>query len=198
MRKLIPILVAITTGVCFSAPPALAATLTILHTNDTHAHLLPWGPKDAGGNPMWGGMSRLATLIGMNRLAGGDILLVDAGDFSVGDFMFQEYLSIPELSLMKALGYDAIALGNHEFDLYPSTLEYQLDEAGFPDPNMSVLAANLDMTGDPMLGYFVRPYAVKQYGVLKVGLIGLLTEATNQLSNPSPCVVRPALAEAQA
>jgi 5'-nucleotidase/UDP-sugar diphosphatase len=198
MRKLILTLVAVTTGACLLAPPALATTLTILHTNDTHAHLLPWGPRDAGGNPMWGGMSKLATLIGMDRLAGGDILLVDAGDFSVGDFMFQEYLSIPELTIMKGLGYDAIALGNHEFDLYPSTLEYELDAAGFPDPNIPVLCANLDLSGDPMLGYFVRPYAVKQYGALKVGIVALLTEATNQLSNPSPIVVRPALAEAQA
>jgi len=197
MKKRILILLAIMCGFVLTAAPAPAATLTILHTNDTHAHLLPWGPKDAAGDPQWGGMSRLATLIGMNRMAGGDILLVDAGDFSVGDFMFQKYLSIPELSLMKALGYDAIALGNHEFDLYPSTLMYELDEAGFPDPDLPILCANLDLTGDPTLGYFVQPYTVKEYGALKVGLVALLTEATNDLSNPAPIVVRSPLAEAQ-
>lgn len=196
MLKRILMLLAVTTGVLLLTPLATAATLTILHTNDTHAHLLPWGPRDSGGHSSWGGMSRLATMIGMNRLAGGDVMLVDAGDFSVGDFMFQKYLSIPQLSLMKALGYDAIALGNHEFDLYPSTLEYELDAAGFPDPNLPVLCANLDMSGDPTLGYFVRPYAVKQYGTMKVGLIALLTESANQISNPAPVVVRPALAEA--
>lgn len=183
--------------IALSAPPALATTLTVLHTNDTHAHLLPYGPKDAGGDPMWGGMARLATVIGMNRMSGGDILLVDAGDFSVGDFMFQKYLSIPELTLMTALGYDAIALGNHEFDLYTSTLMFELSEAGFPNPGTAVLCANLDITGEPGLGYFVQPYTIKDYGSLKVGLIGFLTEAANDLSNPSPVIVQPALPEAQ-
>ena len=181
-----------------SLSPAGVDTLTILHTNDTHAHLLPYGPKDAEGNWMWGGMAKIATMAGMTRMGGGKVMLMDAGDFSVGDFMFQKYLSIAELQIMKALGYDAIALGNHEFDLFPSTLKYELNEAGLPDGNTAVLCANLDLTGDQELGLFVKPYIIKQMGELKIGIFSLLNEVATQISNPSPVVVRPALAEAQA
>jgi 5'-nucleotidase/UDP-sugar diphosphatase len=181
-----------------TAAAAQSDTLVILHTNDTHSHLLSYGPKDGAGDWTWGGMARIATLVGMNRMGGGKVMLLDAGDFSIGDFMFQKYLSIPELSIMKGLGYDAIALGNHEFDLYPSTLAYELQEAGYPDPATAVLCANLDLTGYPVLENFIKPYTIKEYGGLKIGIVGLLTESANQLSNPSPVVVRPALGEAQA
>jgi 5'-nucleotidase/UDP-sugar diphosphatase len=115
----------------------------------------------------------------------------------VGDFMFQKYVGIAELEIMKGLGYDAMALGNHEFDLYPSTLKYVLDQAGFPGGGFPILCANLDVSGDPEVGYFVRPYIIKEYGDLKVGIFGLLTELTNQFANPSPVVVLPPLSVAQ-
>jgi 2',3'-cyclic-nucleotide 2'-phosphodiesterase (5'-nucleotidase family) len=124
-------------------------------------------------------------------------MLLHSGDIYLGDFMFQNYLSIAELEIMKALGYDAMELGNHEFDLYPSTLKYVLNEAGFPGSGFPILCANLDLSGDPELGYFVQPYTIKDYGDLKVGLLGLLTESTNQISNPSPVIVLPPLSVAQ-
>ena len=176
---------------------AFGETLTVLHLNDTHAHLLPYGPKDASGNGMWGGMARVATLVGMNRATEPNVMLLNAGDISVGDFMFQKYLSIPELEIMKSLGYDALTLGNHEFDLYSSTLKYELNTAGFPASGFPVLCANLDMSADPEMGYFVQPYTIKQYGAVKVGIFGLITDATNSQSNPQPLSVLPPLDVAQ-
>jgi len=176
---------------------AFGETLTVLHLNDTHAHLLPYGPKDASGNGMWGGMARVATLVGMNRATEPNVMLLNAGDISVGDFMFQKYLSIPELEIMKSLGYDALALGNHEFDLYPATLKYELNTAGFPASGFPVLCANLDMSADPEMPYFVQPYTIKQYGAIKVGIFGLITDATNSQSNPQPLSVVPPLDVAQ-
>ena len=76
----------------FSLAGAAVDTLTILHLNDTHSHLLPYGPKDAEGNWIWGGMSRIATLIGMNKISEPNVLLLHSGDIFVGDFMFQKYL----------------------------------------------------------------------------------------------------------
>jgi len=143
-------------------------------------------------------MARIATLVGMNRMSANKVMLLHAGDFFLRDFMFQKYLGVAELEIMKILDYDALALGNHEFDLYPSTLKYVLNEAGFPGEGFPVLCANLDLSGDPELGYFVKPYTIKEYGDLKVGIFGLVTEMTNQLSNPSPVVVLPALNSAQA
>jgi 5'-nucleotidase/UDP-sugar diphosphatase len=181
----------------FSFAQAQVDTLTILHLNDTHSHLLPYGPKNCQGNWMWGGMARLATLVGMNKISLNKVLLLHAGDFFVGDFMFQKYLGVAELEIMKGLGYDALELGNHEFDLYPSTLEYVLNQAGFPNAGFPVLCANLDISGEPALGNFVKPYIIKNLGGLKVGIFGLLTDFTNQNSNPSPVVVLPPLPQAQ-
>jgi 5'-nucleotidase/UDP-sugar diphosphatase len=181
----------------FSVTQAQIDTLTILHVNDTHSHLLPYGPKDAAGNWTWGGMARLATLIGASRMTDPNVMLLHAGDAFVGDFMFQEYVGVAELEIMKALNYDAFELGNHEFDLYPSTLKYVLNQAGFPGNGFPVLCANLDISGDPELGYFVQPYIIKEYGDLRVGIFGLLTDMTNQISNPSPVVVLPPLNVAQ-
>ncbi len=195
MRRVVITMVLLLVGASLAL--AQPDSLVILHTNDTHAHLMPYGPKDASGNWQWGGFARVAAVIGMTKMESPNTLVLDAGDFSVGDFMFQKYLSIPQLSLMKAVGYDVVALGNHEFDLYTSTLMYMLDAAGFPDPDLPLLCANLDISGEPTLGYFVQPYTIKQYGNTKVGIVSLLTESANQISNPSPVVVLPALDEAQ-
>ncbi len=197
MKKLIVLIGIIGILGMFSFAQAQVDTLTILHLNDTHSHLLPYGPKDAEGNWTWGGMAGIATLVGMNRMSLNKVMLLHSGDIYLGDFMFQKYLSVAELEIMKALGYDAMELGNHEFDLYPSTLKYVLNEAGFPGSGFPVLCANLDISGDPELGYFIKPYNIKEYGGLKIGIFGLLTEMTNQISNPSPVVVLPALANAQ-
>ncbi len=181
----------------FSLALGQVDTLTILHVNDTHSHLLSYGPKDSNGDWTWGGMARIATLVGMNRMTEPNVMLFHSGDLFVGDFMFQEYLGIAELEIMKALNYDALELGNHEFDLYPQTLEYVLNQAGFPSQGFPVLCANLDITGEPQLGYFVQPYTIKEIGGLRIGIFGLMTDLTNQISNPSPVVVTPPLAVAQ-
>jgi 5'-nucleotidase/UDP-sugar diphosphatase len=180
----------------FPTAKAQVDTLTILHLGDTHSHLTPYGPKDADGNPTLGGMARLATLVGLTRMTDPNVMLFHSGDLFVGDFMFQEYVGVAELEIMKALQYDALELGNHEFDLYPSTLEYVLDQADFPDEGFPVLCANLDITDDPTMGYFVRPYIIREVGGLRIGIFGLLTELTNQISNPAPVTVLPPLSEA--
>jgi 5'-nucleotidase/UDP-sugar diphosphatase len=182
----------------YSSINAQVDTLTILHLNDTHSHLLSYGPKDGNGNWTWGGYARIATLIGMNRLTEPNVMLMHSGDLFVGDFMFQEYVGIAELEIMKALNFDALELGNHEFDLYPSTLEYVLNQAGFPGDGFPVLCANLDYSAEPQLGNFVSPYTIKEVGGVRVGIFGLLTDLTNQISNPSPAVVLPPLSVAQA
>jgi 5'-nucleotidase / UDP-sugar diphosphatase len=178
--------------------PGRVDTLTILHVNDTHSCLTPHGPKDASGRGTQGGIARLAALVGEARATEPNVLFTHGGDLFVGDFMFQEYLGVPELQILKTLGMDALALGNHEFDLYPSTLESVLSTAGWPAEGFPILCANLDTSGDPVLNDFVRPYTIKQFGDLKVGILGVTTESANQESNPAPVVVRPPLDVTQA
>ena len=98
----------------FSVPSSRAAQetyLTILHTNDTHSTLFPYGPGDR-----WGGIARLSGLVKELKAERPNVLVLNSGDVFVGTFEFNKYLGYPELKIMESL-YDAMCLGNHEFDL---------------------------------------------------------------------------------
>ncbi len=166
-------------------------TLTVIHVNDTHSHLVPYGPKDKNSNGFGtrGGIARAATYIGGIQAAEENVLFLHAGDLFVGDFMFNKYFGVAELQLLAQLGCDALTLGNHEFDLTPEVLKLALTEAGFPMPGFDILSANLDMTADPDLAALVQPYTIRDVGNLRVGIFGLTTEATNVFSMPAPVTV---------
>ena len=83
--------------------------LTILHTNDTHSQVEP----KANGQ---GGYARRMGLIERERQADENLLLVDAGDFCQGTPYFNFYHGRVEIDAMNRMGYDAVTLGNHEFD----------------------------------------------------------------------------------
>ena len=103
--------------------PASAATegsaqetnvTTILFTHDLHSHFLPQ-PTAEGGES--GGYARLKTVIDGERAMNPDALLVDGGDFSIGSLIQTLYTTqAAELRTMGAMGYDAVTIGNHEFD----------------------------------------------------------------------------------
>ncbi len=168
---------------------AVTDTLTILHVNDSHSHIVPYGPKDEFGVGTRGGIARAATLIGQVQATEDNVLFLHAGDIFIGDFMFNKYFGVAELQILAQLGCDAFTLGNHEFDLTPYVLKLALTSAGFPIPGFEVLSANLDATADPELGALVQPYVIKDVGDLKVGIFGLTTEETNAFSMPSPVVI---------
>ena len=104
--------------------------ITILHTGDSHSHLDAFGPKSANGKGTIGGIGKAATIIGTVKATEQNVVLLHSGDFSVGDFFFNKYFGVPEIQIMKQLGYDALTVGNHEFDLGPSTL-YSVFQEGF-------------------------------------------------------------------
>ncbi len=164
-------------------------TLTVLHINDTHSHLVPYGPKDAQGIGMRGGIARAVTRIGQVMATEKNVLFLHAGDLFVDDLMFNKYFGVPEFQILTDLGCDAMAVGNHEFDLTPDVLKLALSQAGFPIAGFDILSANLDMTQDPTLAALVKPYVIKEIGNLKVGIFGLTTEETNAFSMPAPVTV---------
>lgn len=87
---------------------------TILFTHDLHSHFLPQ-PTAEGGES--GGYARLKTVIDGERALNPDALLVDGGDFSIGSLIQTLYTTqAAELRTMGAMGYDAVTIGNHEFD----------------------------------------------------------------------------------
>lgn len=171
---------------------AQSDTLTILHVNDSHSTLEAIGPRDANLKGTLGGISRLATLVGMTKMTEPNVLFLHAGDISIGDVFFNKYFHVPELQLLGSLGLDAMTLGNHEFDLGPEVLLGSLQYA-YPNPldAFPLLSANTDFSDPSIIAMqnYVKPYVIKQFGNTKVGIFGLTTPATNLLSNPSPAVI---------
>lgn len=149
-------------------------TLTILHSNDTHSALFPFGP-----NKEYGGIARMSTMIKHIRGRGGNVLALNAGDVSVGSFEFNKYLGYPEFRFMDGL-YDAMALGNHEFDLGPDVLAGIL--AGAPElgcdlgpVTLPVLCANVTFPAGSFLASRVVPHIIRELGGLRVGVFGVVT-----------------------
>lgn len=166
---------------------AQSDTLTILHVNDTHSNLAPIGPRTPDLKGTLGGMARAATLIGSIKMSESNVLTLHAGDAFIGDLFYNVYFGVPELQIMTSLGFDAMAVGNHEFDLTPIALQQALDTAfvggGFP-----LLSANLILEDPAVQGLkkYILPYTIKQVGNIKVGIFGLTTPSTNVLSQPAP------------
>jgi len=143
--------------------------LTLLHTNDTHAHHEPQSNGD-------GGVARQAAVLKQIRAEGGNTLLVDAGDRFTGTLFHNYYRGQDNVKLMNALGYDAMALGNHEFDNGLDVLSDFLAGVQFP-----VLAANL-IADDMPAASRVMPSATVDVGGQKIGLIGLVTAETPEIT----------------
>jgi 2',3'-cyclic-nucleotide 2'-phosphodiesterase (5'-nucleotidase family) len=175
---------------CAGPLQAQTDTLTILHLNDTHSCLAPLGPRTPALAGTQGGITRAATVIGASRAMDPNVLLLRAGDLFIGDLFFNAYFGVPELQMLHALGCDAMAVGNHQFDLTPWTLLSALDTA-FTGGGFPLLSANMILGDSSVQGLsrHVHPFTVRQAGNLSVGIFGLTTPATNLLSSPAPVFV---------
>lgn len=140
-------------------------SITILHTNDTHSQIEPITQGKRDGNHA--GYARRMGLIEQERLQDPALLLVDAGDFSQGTPYFNFYHGRVEVDAFNRMGYDAVNLGNHEFDNGVDTLATILQNAQFP-----VLSANYDVTDTPLEG-IVKPYTIIRRNGIKIGIFGL-------------------------
>jgi len=120
-----------------------------------------------------------------------NVLLLHAGDVFIGDLFFNVYFGAAELQLMNALGFDAMTVGNHEFDLQPSTLYGALSESFTAGEGFPLLSANciLDDPAVQPLKNYILPYTIREFDGFKVGIFGLTTPETNLLSLPSPAVI---------
>ncbi|HXI56792.1 MAG TPA: 5'-nucleotidase C-terminal domain-containing protein, partial [Polyangia bacterium] len=115
------------------------------------------------------------------------VMLLDAGDFMMGTlFEVLATTNPPELTFMKALGYDATTIGNHELDWTPRGLAGLLSAAATNNSLIPILSSNMHFSDDPadtgdddlkaVVGatHAIQPKLVKTYGTLKVGFFGLL------------------------
>ena len=146
--------------------------LTVLHTNDHHGRY--WKNNDGEY-----GMAARKTLVDQIRsevaASGGQSLLLDGGDVNTGVPESDMQDAVPDFKGMNMLGYQAMAVGNHEFDKPLSVLKMQRDLAQFP-----MLSANIYVDGRRMFD----PYKVFDLGGLKVAVMGLTTEDTRTLAHP--------------
>jgi 5'-nucleotidase / UDP-sugar diphosphatase len=160
---------------CASGPGPVQGPvkLTILHTNDHHGRF--W--KNSDGEY---GLAARKTLIDQLRAeikaGGGHSLLLDGGDVNMGVPESDLQDAEPDFKGMKAMGYDAMALGNHEFDKPLSTLAKQMEWAGFP-----MLSANIYKDGKRAY----KPYEVFERGGLKIAVVGMTTNDTPKLTDPA-------------
>jgi 2',3'-cyclic-nucleotide 2'-phosphodiesterase (5'-nucleotidase family) len=157
--------------------------LTILHTNDTHGHLLPFSyptridpASQEAALPYKtdiGGVARRATLIKRLReeLQPYPALVIDAGDYMDGTPFSLEYQGEADVACMNACGYEFATLGNHEFS-NPLETVLRLVRMG----KFQTVCANLRYrdTGEPL----VPPYVITQVGELRVALFGLVITDT--------------------
>jgi len=140
--------------------------LTILHTNDVHSRLEPF-PMDGGKLQGQGGVAWRSALIRKIRSEQEHVLLLDAGDIFQGTPYFNLYKGEPEIKALTMMGYDAVTMGNHDFDAGVEGFAAQLPHAGFP-----VLTANYDFTATALEGK-TQPFTVIKKGGLKIGIFGL-------------------------
>jgi 5'-nucleotidase/UDP-sugar diphosphatase len=168
----------------------------ILHTNDIHSELIPHSPavdyNPAKENPAVGGLARLATAINEIRdnkmKAGEPVLLFDAGDFLGGTPFAWLALSgyAAELTIMQKMGYDAVAIGNHEYDYGPGVLAQYLLQAGYPEAHNKtlILASNTEAPPDDPLaaqGLYRKTGMFELENGLKVGVFSIMGKNAVQL-----------------
>jgi 5'-nucleotidase len=200
----------------FAAGPAVYR-LRVLHTNDHHARVVPFAATDTvtirstptpAAQRLFGGLARRKTKLDELRTlyTGQNLLTLDAGDVFQGTLYFNQYLGQADLWFYNRLGYDAVAIGNHEFDKGPQPLvdfvkgfkgittganTLPAEPTAFP-----VIAANITTT-DPVLapalttgaavpGNQIGAYITKTLGGQKIGIFGLTTPETKVSSSPGP------------
>ncbi|MGJ8550646.1 bifunctional metallophosphatase/5'-nucleotidase [Winogradskyella wichelsiae] len=149
-----------------SFSPSKTKKITILHTNDVHSHIDPFGPED-GRNANKGGVARRATLVESIRKENPNTLLLDAGDIFQGTPYFNYYGGELEFKLMSMLKYDVATIGNHDFDNGIDGLYAQIPHADF-----EFVSANYDFS-NTVMDTHVKPYKIIIKDGIKIGIFGL-------------------------
>ncbi|MBB2780474.1 UNVERIFIED_ORG: 5'-nucleotidase [Rhizobium esperanzae] len=166
--------------------------LNILHINDFHSRIESINKFDStcsaeeeGKKECFGGAARLKTAIDQRRqaLSGKNVLLLNAGDNFQGSLFYTTYKGAAEAEFLNMMKFDAMTVGNHEFDDSEDGLATFLDKVQFP-----VVTANVKATAASKLGDRIKPSLVIDVGGQKIGIVGAVTNDTPELSSPGPNV----------
>lgn len=167
--------------------------LNILHINDLHSRIESINKFDStcsaeeeGKNECFGGVARLKALIDTKRqeLSGKNVLLLNAGDNFQGSLFFTTYKGLAEAEFLNLMKFDAMTVGNHEFDESEDGLTGFLDKITFPVVTANVLPSHKSKIGDR-----IKPSIVLDVGGQKVGIVGAVANDTPELSSPGPDIL---------
>jgi 5'-nucleotidase/UDP-sugar diphosphatase len=169
--------------------------LTILHINDLHSRMeainkydSTCSAEEAGKGECLGGIARVATKINERRNAlkgeGKNVIVLDAGDQFQGSLFYPMYKGKDSVEFMNAIGFDAMAVGNHEFDDGPPILGAFIDEAKFPvvSGNTKVADSETSLAGK------IKESVTLDVGGQKIGILSVLATDTDITSSPGPNV----------
>jgi 5'-nucleotidase/UDP-sugar diphosphatase len=170
-------------------------TLDILHINDLHSRIesinrfdSTCSGEDETEGKCFGGIARVKTKIDERRSAltdaGANVLVLDAGDQFQGSLFYSTYKGKAAAEFMNGIGFDAMAVGNHEFDDGPEGLRDFIDIVEFP-----VISGNTISGANSVLGDRVEPYIIKEIGGEKVAIVSVLAADTVETSSPGPSVL---------
>ncbi|XP_035697792.1 snake venom 5'-nucleotidase-like [Branchiostoma floridae] len=158
--------------------------LTVLHTNDVHSRIEEadttgggCSAAEAAAGECYGGVARMATKVKEIRRTENHVLLLDGGDEFQGTPWFLQFKGLASSRFMNKLQYDAMAIGNHEFDNGISGLVPFLRNVTFP-----MLACNIDTSGEPELQGLILPSVVLDVGGERVGIVGYILENTPDIT----------------
>ncbi|MCV2893110.1 bifunctional metallophosphatase/5'-nucleotidase [Lentibacter sp. XHP0401] len=168
-------------------------TLHIVHINDLHSRIEPinkydstCNAEDAAAGACFGGYARVATKINELReeLDGQNLLVLDAGDQYQGSLMYTTHKGDVEIEMMEKVGFDVMAVGNHEFDDGPEGLLKLVEGVSFP-----VISGNIDVSRSNVLAGKVVNHVVLDVGGEKVAIISALATDTSETSSPGDAVI---------
>ncbi|PLP57029.1 multifunctional 2',3'-cyclic-nucleotide 2'-phosphodiesterase/5'-nucleotidase/3'-nucleotidase [Mesorhizobium loti] len=165
-------------------------TLNILHINDWHSRIesnnkyeSTCSAEEETKGECFGGAARLVTAIAAERkkLEGQNVLLLNGGDNFQGSLFYTTYKGKTEAEFLNQMKFDAMTVGNHEFDDGEDALAPFLDVIKFP-----VLSANVKASAAAKVGDRIKPSVVIELGGQKIGIIGAVTNDTPDLATPGP------------
>lgn len=152
---------------CASGTYARRIVLNILHTSDTHSRILPLPDSPSEKYRNLGGVVRRDAIVRNARTSDKGTLLFDCGDFCQGTPFFNMFRGEAEVSCINAMGYDAVAIGNHEFDFGLDNMARLYRQLSCP-----VVCANYDFSDTPLRD-IVKPYVIFRRHGLRIGVMGL-------------------------
>ncbi len=144
-------------------------SLVVIHTNDFHGRIAEDG--------RYAGAARIAALVKKTRAENERVLVLDAGDAISGTPVSTMFQGVPIFEILNMVGYDAGAIGNHEFDHGYALIDRFREVANYPLLSANAFAPHGDLIGD-------APALIRNIGGITVAIIGLITDFTPHIITP--------------